>query len=138
MSTTRRRAAADRPHPVEDQLRSVLDAIPALVWLAAPDGSAVHSSRLWLEYIGLSAEQAAGWGWTTAIHRDDLERLTGFWQFTLDSGAAGEIRGRLRRFDGEYRWFLFCTAPLPEAAGGPTGWWWRCGASERAAIPCDR
>ena len=59
-----RHVVSDRPYPADDQLRAVLDAMPTLVWLAAPDGAAVYISQRWLEYTGLSAEQAGGWGWT--------------------------------------------------------------------------
>ena len=59
MSTIQRPASADGPHPVDDQLRAVLDAMPTLVWLAAPDWrSGVHQSSDGLEYTGLSADQA--------------------------------------------------------------------------------
>src|SRR5262245_45368826 len=91
--------AAEGPHPNDDQLRAVLDAIPALVWLAAPDGGVVYAGRRWLDYTGFSAKQASGLGWTTAVHQDDINRLTGYWQTVLTSGAPGEIETRLRRFD---------------------------------------
>ena len=126
ISTIRLGAAGDGPHPADDQLRAVLDAIPALAWLAAPDGAVAYAGRRWLEYTGLSAEQAASGGWTTAVHPDDFTRLAGYWQTALASGAPGEIEGRLRRFDGQYRWFLFCVSPLHDASGGLTGW---CGTS---------
>jgi hypothetical protein len=34
-----------------------------------------------------------------------------FWRSLLTSGEPGEIEGRLRRFDGVYRWFLFVRLP---------------------------
>jgi PAS domain S-box-containing protein len=108
--------------PVDDQLRAVLDAMPTLVWLAAPDGAAVYLSQRWLEYTGLSADEAGGGGWTTAVHHDDVDRLTDYWQTVLASGASREIDVRLRRFDGQYRRFLFCVAPLHDASGRPAGW----------------
>ncbi len=117
-----RHVVSDRPYPGDDQLRAVLDAMPTLVWLAAPDGAAVYLSQRWLEYTGLSAEEAGGGGWTTAVHHDDVDRLTDYWQTVLASGASGEIDVRLRRFDGQYRRFLFCAAPLHDASGGPAGW----------------
>jgi len=126
MSTIALRAEADGPHPVDNQLRAVLDAMPALVWLAAPDGAVVYTNRRWLEYTGLSAEQAGGFGWTTAIHPDDFNRLTGQWQTVLASGEPCEIEVRLRRFDGQYRLILFCAAPRRDASGGLTGW---CGTN---------
>ena len=87
--------------------------------------SGVHRSAL-VGYTGLSAEQAGGWGWTTAVHQDDINRLTTHWQTLLASGAQGEIEARLRRSDGQYRWFLFSAAPLHDDSGRLTGW---CGTN---------
>ena len=89
MATIQLPAAGDGPRPVDDHLRAVLDAMPALVWLAAPDGAAVYIGRRWLGYTGLSAEQAGGWGWNAAVHEDDINRLTTHWQTLLASGAQG-------------------------------------------------
>src|ERR1700722_10750659 len=109
----------------EDQLWEMVDTIPALVWSARPDGSAEFFNRRWLDYAGLSAEQAQDWGWTAAVHPDDLKRLVEYWRFILSSGQPGEIEARLRRFDGQYRWFLFCIRALPlrDTEGRITSWY---------------
>ena len=116
MSTIRPRAAGDGALLGDDRLRAVLDAIPSLVWLAAPEGAALFHSRSWLRYTGLSSEHANGWGWTTVVHPDDVDRVTAFWQTVLASGGPGEIEARLRRFDGQYRWFLFRAEPLRDSS----------------------
>src|SRR5258706_13465955 len=87
-------------------IRLVVDAFPTLAWSARPDGSAEFLNRRWLDYTGLSAEEASDWGWTAAVHTEDRDRLMDFWRHLLASGEAGEIEARLRRYDGEYRWFL--------------------------------
>ncbi len=91
--------------------RLVVDTIPALAWSARADGSADFFNQRWLDYTGLSAEQARDWGWTVAVHPDDLNALVDYWRSVLASGEPGEIEGRLRQFDGEYRWFLFRATP---------------------------
>ena len=96
----------------ENRLRTIIDTIPTLAWSARPDGSAEFFNRRWLDYCGLSAEEASGWGWTSAVHPDDLNRLTDYWRSILASGESGEIEARLRRFDGVHRWFLFRASPL--------------------------
>jgi len=55
----------------ENRLRTIIDTIPALAWSARPDGSAEFFNRPWLDYAGLSAEEASDWGWTVAIHPED-------------------------------------------------------------------
>jgi PAS domain S-box-containing protein len=98
---------------ITEQARRTQDveAIPTLAWSARPDGSAEFLNRHWLDYTGLSAEEASDWGWTAALHTKDRDRLTDFWRHLLDSGEAGEIEARLRRHDGDYRWFLFRVEP---------------------------
>jgi PAS domain S-box-containing protein len=105
----------------EDILR-VFDAIPTLAWSARADGSAEVFNRRWLDYTGLSVEQARDWGWTAALHPDDLKGLVEYWRSVLVSHEPGEIEGRLRRFDGVYRWFLFRAAPSFDHDGAVVKW----------------
>jgi formate hydrogenlyase transcriptional activator len=107
----------------EDRLRTIIDTIPALAWSAHPDGSAEFFNRRWLDYAGLSPEQAVGSGWTVALHSDDQIRLMDYWRSVLASGEPGDIEARLRRFDGEYRWFLFRANPLQDHAGKVVKWY---------------
>src|SRR3984957_8209469 len=95
----------------ERELQEVIETIPAMAWSAATDGAAEFFNRRWLDYAGLSADQVHGWGWTSAIHPDDLSRLADYWRSILTSGEPGEFEARLRRFDGVYRWFLFRATP---------------------------
>jgi PAS domain-containing protein len=76
-----------------EQLRQAqdVDAIPTLAWSARPDGSAEFLNRRWLDYTGLSAEEALNWGWTAAVHTEDRDRLMAFWRHVLASGEAGKI-----------------------------------------------
>ena len=108
-----------------EQLRQAqdVDAIPTLAWSARPDGSAEFLNRHWLDYTGLSAEEASDWGWTAAVHTEDRDRLMAFWRHLLASGEAGEIEARLRRYDGDYRWFLFRVEPLRDNHGNIFKWY---------------
>jgi PAS domain-containing protein len=63
----------------------------------------------WLEYTGLSHEEAAGSGWRGSIRPDDLEKLMLTWRAVLAPEELGKEEARIRRFDGEYRWF--CSVP---------------------------
>jgi PAS domain S-box-containing protein len=103
-------------------VRLVVDAIPTLAWSARADGSADFFNQRWLDYTGLSAEQARGWGWTVALHSDDLNGLVDYWRSVLASGKPGEVEGRLRRFDGVYRWFLFRATPSFDNDGRVVKW----------------
>jgi PAS domain S-box-containing protein len=118
-----RKRAEEALRESERNFRRTIDTIPALAWSARPDGSAEFFSQHYLDYVGLSAEQAQGWGWTVAVHPDDLSGLTATWQAIMASGQEGEAEARLRRFDGEYRWLLFRTSPFRDASGSIVKWY---------------
>jgi PAS domain S-box-containing protein len=107
---------------MEIELRRIVDALPGLVWTARLDGHIDFLNQRWCEYTGLSVDEAYGRGWQTAIHPDDLPELLERWRSILASGEPREMEARLRRFDGEYRWFLFRTNPLIDASGQVVKW----------------
>jgi len=117
------RDAFDAIQRSEDQLRLIIDTIPALAWSTAPDGSLEFVNRRWREYTGLSIEEVRGTGWKAAVYADDLAHLLEVWSAALVSGTPSECEARLRRFDGEYRWFLFRTVPLHDENGNVVKWY---------------
>jgi PAS domain S-box-containing protein len=106
----------------EDRLRLVVDTIPTLVWRAGPDGVPDFLNQPALDYTGLSLDQAKT-GWPRAFHPDDKKGMLVKWSAIRASGAAGGLEARLRRFDGEYRWFLFQAVPLRDESGNIVKWY---------------
>ena len=115
------RAPEVSPSPA--QLRVMIDTIPALACSCFPDGAAEFLNDRWLKYTGLSQEEATGWGWRRPIHAADLEKLMKTWRAMLASGKPGEEEARLRRFEGEYRWFLFRAEPFRNENGDIVRWY---------------
>jgi PAS domain S-box-containing protein len=68
------------PSDMLSELIHLIDALPGLAWMALPDGRAEFLNRGWLDYTGLTTEQAADQGWTEAIHPDDRERVADYWR----------------------------------------------------------
>src|ERR1700732_4437034 len=112
----------EEPGDVQD-IRLVVDTIPTLAWSARPDGSAEFFNQRWLDYTGLSAKQALGSGWQLAIHPDHLPRILETFREALNSVKPYEVEGRFRRFDGEFRWFLFRGSPLRDRSGKVAKWY---------------
>lgn len=121
--TTRRDAALQSPDSSAQNLQLTVDRIPAAVWSARPDGFADFFNQHYLDYIGLPLDEALGWGWTEAIHPNDLPRLLESWRALSISGSGGEAEARIRRHDGEYRWFLFRTTPHRDENGHIVKWY---------------
>src|SRR5438876_11951894 len=107
----------------EDYLRLTIDTIPVLAWCSRPDGSNEFLNQRWLDYTGLTIEEARGSGWKVAIHPDDLPQLLDVWQGLLVSGKPGELEARWQRADGVYRWFLFRVEPLRDSQGTIVKWY---------------
>jgi len=106
----------------ETMLREFVDGIPTPAWSAQPDGAVEFVNQRWQDYTGLSSEEARGWGWRVAIHLEDYPKLLSHWRALLASCVPGEIEARLRRHDGEYRWFLFQVEPLLDPGGKVIRW----------------
>jgi PAS domain S-box-containing protein len=107
----------------ERDLIQIINTIPMLAWSTRPDGYVEFLNQRWLDFTGLSAEQAGGFGWSVAVHPDDVHGLVEYWQSALASGTGVDVEARLRRFDGEYRWFLFRADPLRDESGAIVKWY---------------
>jgi two-component system, LuxR family, sensor kinase FixL len=108
---------------LRDELRLVVDTIPALVWSARPDGSRDFLSQRWLEYTGLSLEQGLGEGWADTFHPEDRARFLQEWDADAASGRPFEREARVRRANGEYHWLLIRAVPLRDGRGNIVKWY---------------
>jgi PAS domain S-box-containing protein len=114
--------AFDEIKKSEDRLQLVIDTIPTLVWRAGPEGIPDFLNQPALDYTGLSLDQAET-GWPRAFHPEDKKAMLQKWSAIRDSGEPGELEARLRRSDGEYRWFLFRAEPLRDQSGNIVKWY---------------
>jgi PAS domain S-box-containing protein len=115
--------AEERIRQNERELRITIEAIPAFVARALPDGSVDFVSQSWLDYLGCSREEILDWGWKKILHPEDLDRVLNNWQAALAAGEPLEIEARHRRADGKYCWFLCRAVPLRDDAGKIVKWY---------------
>ena len=118
-----RKEAAQAVQLNQRNLSLIINTIPTTAWTTRPDGYCDFLNQRWLDYAGMTAEQAAGWGWAEAIHPDDRKGLVEYWQSALASGVPVETEARMRRFDSSYRWFLFRANPLRDESGTIIKWY---------------
>jgi PAS domain S-box-containing protein len=107
----------------ENRIRLVIDTAPAMLHSARPDGYVDFFNKRWLEYVGVSLEDIAGWQWTKVIHPEDVEGVVGKWRSSVATGEPFEAEARLRRADGEYRLMLLRKVPLRDEAGSVVKWY---------------
>jgi len=110
----------------ERNLASIINAIPTAAWTTRPDGYCDFLNQVWLDYVGMTAEHAKGWGWAEAIHPDDRNKLVEYWQSCLSSGRPVDTEARIRRFDSSYRCFLIRANPLRDDSGNIIKWYGTC------------
>jgi PAS domain S-box-containing protein len=118
-----RQRAEDALRRSEDHLRLVIDTIPALVWSKFPDGSADFLNRRFLEYTGLSLNEGLGEGWLKTIYPEDRASSIDEWRAAFAAGKPFEFEARLRRADGQHRWFLLRGLPLHDELGHVVKWY---------------
>ena len=93
-----------------------------MAWSVRPDGVVDFVNQRSLDYAGLSLEEYLK-GPTGAIHPEDFPRVMEKWLADMAAGKPSEDEMRLRRVDGEYRWFLVRTAPLRDELGNVVKWY---------------
>jgi len=108
---------------VEDRLRLVINTIPCLILRATPDGAFDFINQQWLEFTGLKMEEVKGQGWHSTLHPEDVEKALSTWHTGLAAGVPFENEARVRRVDGEYRWFLLRNVPLRDERGRIVQWY---------------
>jgi PAS domain S-box-containing protein len=125
---------SDENAATELDLGGVVNALPALVWTTQRDGRSDFVNRYWCEYTGLGPDVALDHGWQRAIHPDDLTSFLDYWSVVQLSSVATEIDGRLRRFDGEYRWFVFRPSFMEDVSGRGRWCWLGLYADEGGSL----
>jgi formate hydrogenlyase transcriptional activator len=120
---TQRKNVEEALRRSEQQLRDVIETIPAMAWTTDPNGSRDFANHRWQEYTGMSVSEMAGDGWKRMIHPEDLARHTEKCHHSLATGAPFENEVRVRRAsDGQYRWFLHRGVAMRDDAGNILKW----------------
>jgi PAS domain S-box-containing protein len=107
----------------ERSLRSAIDGIPGLVAVLAPNGEVENVNRQILDYCGQSLEELKNWGTNGTIHGEDLPHVVEIFSRSIAAGISYQIEQRLRRFDGEYRWFDNRGIPIHHDSGRLVRWY---------------
>jgi PAS domain S-box-containing protein len=111
----------------EKKFREAVETMPALAFTVDPRGNRTFMNKGWIEYTGLSPEEASASGWEKTIHPDDLKRVAERWRESQTTGQPLDYEARLRRgSDGVYRWFLIRAVPVRDKHEKIVKW---CGAA---------
>jgi PAS domain S-box-containing protein len=106
----------------EQELRTMIDTIPAGVVTFQPDGSSEFFNQSWRSYTGLSLN-ALKVDRNVTIHPDDLASAEREWRTHLATGEPYQWEQRERRADGTYRWHSIRRVPLRDQNGAIIKWY---------------
>ena len=110
----------------EHRWRSLTEALPQLVWTATPDGACDYFSSQWTQHTGVLEHDLLGWRWLETLHPDDREVTRKAWTAAVQGPGAYDVEYRVRRLDGEYRWFKTRGVPIRDSEGGIFKWFGTC------------
>jgi PAS domain S-box-containing protein len=105
-----------------DDVRAMLDTIPAFIFTGRADGYVDFVNRSWLDYVGVGFESLEGSGWTKFVHPDDCPSHFSVWQQSMKTGDPAISEARFLNAEGTYRWMLVHTKPLRDAEGTIVRW----------------
>jgi PAS domain S-box-containing protein len=95
----------------EERFRRIANSAPVMMWVTRLDRVRDFVNECYVEFTGLSIEEARVLDWRTVIHPDDVGRI-------VAESVAGEasrqpftLEGRYLRADGEYRWLRSVSQP---------------------------
>src|SRR5215813_2669269 len=123
VDTTDRKRAEQAVRRSEEQLRDLIETIPAMAFVTQADGSNEFVSRQWIEFSGLSREKSAGGGWAVALHPEDSEQHVAKWNAARATGQPFESVARHRDANGNYHWLLVRAVPSRDEEGNILKWY---------------
>jgi two-component system, chemotaxis family, CheB/CheR fusion protein len=123
---TEHKRAEEALHKSFERYRSHIEVTGQLGWTTNADGEVVEDIPSFRKFTGQTYEEVKGWGWSKALHPDDLEHTAQTWRKTIKAKSTYEVEYRLRRHDGIYRYFMARGIPVFMENGSIQEWVGTC------------
>jgi PAS domain S-box-containing protein len=126
MDITERKKQQEALQASELRWRTLAEALPNLVWTDLPDGQCDWLSSQWGKYTGIPEHELLGLHWLETLHPDDREPTLACWKAACEDRGVYDVEYRIRRHDGEYRWFKTRGVPIRDNEGKIVYWFGTC------------
>jgi PAS domain S-box-containing protein len=117
-----RTRAEDTLRESEERFRVIANTAPVIIWMSQVGKGCTYVNQTWVELTGQSLDEALGQGWMNRIHPDDAEQSRKAYAGAFDRREQFHVDFRLRRRDGDYRWFVSTGAPRIDVDGSVAGY----------------
>jgi PAS domain S-box-containing protein len=115
--------AEEKIRQSEKEARQLLDLSPLHITELGPDGARLYTNRASLKYYGMTLEEWKDGDLRQVLHSQDAVFVTGDLPEKFQTGSTFEYEVRLRRKDGQYRWFHYRLSPMSDEQGRITRWY---------------
>ncbi|MBK8535442.1 MAG: EAL domain-containing protein [Candidatus Competibacteraceae bacterium] len=106
----------------EQRFRMLTDQLPVGVFPSNIQGECRYVNDRWRQWVGLTADQAAGSMWLQAVHPDDHDPMMQAWQQAVEQAGEFAANHRLQSSSGRVTWLSTCAIPLQDRAGRVSGY----------------
>jgi len=106
----------------EKRFREIIESLPQLFWTCTVDGPCDYLSKQWVEYTGIPEAEQLGYRWLEQLHPEDRDRTISTWMEKVIDGERFNIEFRIRKNNGEYRWFKTRAVPMHDNGGNIIKW----------------
>jgi PAS domain S-box-containing protein len=118
---TERKRSEDALRHSLDRFRTLVEAVPQMVFVAEPNGTIASANGRWVEYTGRTPRELPDW--TAALHPEDADAASRAWQAALETAPDRFTHEcRVQSADGAFRWMLLTAVPLRTAGGVVAQW----------------
>ena len=122
-SKRERNLAVEKLRASEEGFRTLAESIPQMVGITRADGMNIYFNQRWTEYTGLTMDEGNDTGWNTPYHPDDSQRAMDAWLHSVKTGEKFDLECRLKKYNGEYHWFVIKAEPLRDSLGDIIKWY---------------
>src|ERR1700750_1242713 len=123
LDVTERKRAEQALRESEYKLRQIIETVPSLLWSTDPDGEVTHVNQRFLDYSGMRLQDFKHGGWKALMRPDDYAEIARTFYHAIRTGNSYQDVMRLRRADGEFRWYHVRGEPLRDQQGHIVQWY---------------
>lgn len=108
------------------EYQAIVESSPNMIWRAGIDAKCNYFNETWLKFTGRSQEEEFGDGWAQGVHPDDTAGCFRTYLEAFQRRESFQMKYRLKRFDGKYRWINDRGVPFFHPDGSFAGYIGSC------------